>query len=137
MHCAFYTVAISASCLLFFFRVRAVFEDNRYVIVFCLFMWFAVLGGSMTLPFAVTGSNIGPTDYCMNSGVKAYGSVATIVPFVFDTFVFVAISWRLTLNAYNTNTNMLGSLRTLLLGKSLYMLSRTLLRDNQKYYLYA
>lgn len=89
----------------------------------------------MTLPFAVTGSNIGPTDYCMNSRVSAYATVATIAPFVFDTFVLVAISWRLTLNAYNVT--MWGDLKTLLFGKSLPIFSRALLHDNQKYYLYA
>ncbi len=90
-----FAVAIPATSLLFFFRVRAIFNANTWMVAFFAFLWLAVLGGSWTVPFAIQGGHIGPTDHCINTGVKPFSSAGIIISTVNDTVIFIAISWRL------------------------------------------
>ncbi|KDR73162.1 hypothetical protein GALMADRAFT_125223 [Galerina marginata CBS 339.88] len=132
--CALYPVAIPATSLLFFFRVRAVFDSNKYVIAFFAFMWLAVLGGCITVTRGVTGINIGPTDYCLNAALENYVSAAAIIPLVNDTLVFLAISFRLMTNTH-IDYNIRSGVKTLVFGEYLPAFSKTLFQDGQVYYL--
>ncbi|KAF9553161.1 hypothetical protein CPC08DRAFT_767748 [Agrocybe pediades] len=78
--------------------------------------------------------NIGSTDYCINSGLEPYVSAACIVPFVNDTLVFCATSWRLWKNAYVTQS-IHNNVKVMVFGHHLPSFSRALLKDGQAYYL--
>jgi len=132
--CALYPVAIPATSLLFFFRVRAVFDSNKLVIAFFAFMWLAVVGGCITVTRGVTGINIGPTDYCLNAALEPYVSAAAIIPLVNDTLVFFAISFRLMTNTH-VEFNLRTGVKTLISGAYLPAFSKTLFQDGQVYYL--
>ncbi|KAF9552837.1 hypothetical protein CPC08DRAFT_698243 [Agrocybe pediades] len=131
---ALYPILIPSTSLLFFFRVRAMYSDNTKVVVFFFLLWLAVIGGSITPIIGVSAMNIGPTDYCINSGLKLYVSAACIVPFVHDTLVFCATSWRLWKNAHITQ-NIHNNVKVMVLGHHLPSFSRALLKDGQAYYL--
>ncbi|KAF8898046.1 hypothetical protein CPB84DRAFT_1681667 [Gymnopilus junonius] len=131
---ALYPIAIPASSLLFFFRVRAVFDGNKFVVAFFAFMWLAVVAGCITVTQGVTGANIGTTDYCLNVSLEGYVSAAAIVPLVNDTLVFLAITFRLMANAHR-DYNLKDGMRTLVYGDYLPSFSRALLQDGQAYYL--
>ncbi|KAF8898069.1 hypothetical protein CPB84DRAFT_1748075 [Gymnopilus junonius] len=114
--CALFPIAIPATSLLFFFRVRAVFDGNKYVIAFFAFTWLAVLGGCITVTRGVTGINI------------------AIIPLVNDTLVFLAISFRLMTNTH-VDLNLKSGVKTVLSGAYLPAFSKTLFQDGQIYYL--
>ncbi|KAF4610090.1 hypothetical protein D9613_010441 [Agrocybe pediades] len=97
-------------------------------------MWLAVIGGSITPVLGVSAMNIGTTDYCVNSGLQPYVSAACIVPFVYDTLVFCATSWRLWQNAYVTQS-ISNNVKVMVFGHHLPSFSRALLKDGQAYYL--
>lgn len=101
-------------------------------------MWLAVLGASLTVIWTLQGTHIGNTKYCTYVGFQPYGSSSNIAIAVFDTCVFVAISWRLLADApsdggkRSSDSGIFG-----LFGRYLPHFSRALLEDGQKYYLYV
>ncbi|KAF9045139.1 hypothetical protein BJ165DRAFT_1602816 [Panaeolus papilionaceus] len=129
-----YPVAIAPTALLFLFRVRAVFDRNNYVIGFFTFMWFAVLAGCIAVTQGVTGANIGPTKYCVNVGLKPYAGAGGIIPVVNDTLVFLAISWRLLMNA-RVELDLHKGVKTFVFGDYLPAFSKAIFQDGQAYYL--
>ncbi|KIJ41531.1 hypothetical protein M422DRAFT_31730 [Sphaerobolus stellatus SS14] len=131
---AFYPVSVSTTALLFFFRIRAIFNRDKYVVSAFFVLWLCVVAGSLTVAFAVTGINIGPTNYCLNASLQPYAAAGGIVPLVHDTCVFLAISWKLYKNAY-VDLNLKTGVRTVLYGEYLPIFSKALLQDGQLYYL--
>ncbi|KDR73143.1 hypothetical protein GALMADRAFT_72738 [Galerina marginata CBS 339.88] len=129
-----YPIAIPASSLLFFFRVRAIFDKNIFIVTFFGFMWLAVVAGCLTVTQGVTGAHIGSTDYCINASLEGYVAAAAIIPLVNDTLIFLAISWRLMTNSHVEYT-LKGGMRTLVFGDYMPAFSRSLLQDGQIYYL--
>ncbi|KAF9461682.1 hypothetical protein BDZ94DRAFT_1167276 [Collybia nuda] len=134
--CATYHPAISTTALLFFFRVRAIYGGNKWITAIFFAMWLAILGTSLTFITSLGGAHIGNTKYCMFIGFQPYRSLSNVTIGVFDTCVFVAISWRLL--AWAPPVSDTGSSgRFGLYGKYLPQFSRVLLQDGQKYYLVA
>lgn len=127
-------MAIISTASLFFFRVRAVFDGNRWVVGFFVFMWLAVVAGMLTVTAGVTGAAIGDTKYCLNSKVESYVGAASIIPLVNDTLVFLTITYRLVTNSHMEYT-LKDGFRTLVFGDYLPAFSRALLQDGQRYYL--
>lgn len=136
--CVAYHITISSTALLFLFRVCAIHGFDKYITAGFSIFWLAVLGGSLTAVLSLSGVHIGNTKYCTFSNFKSYRSAANITLALFDTCVFIAISWRL----YNSHISLEGdatSIKTTfnLLGKNLSTLPRVLLQDGQKYYMYG
>ncbi|KDR69376.1 hypothetical protein GALMADRAFT_77419 [Galerina marginata CBS 339.88] len=131
-----FPLAISSTTLLFFFRVRAMYDNDKRVSAFFAFIWLSVLAGTITTPFATTFQSLGPTKYCTETGLKSFISISTIVPAVYDTLVFAAITWRLASNSYaEEKAGKVGFLKSAMLGKYLPAFSKGLLQDGQIYYL--
>ncbi|KAJ7278019.1 hypothetical protein C8J57DRAFT_1308398 [Mycena rebaudengoi] len=130
------SIAVPANCLLFFLRARAIFDRNPYMITLFFVVWLGVLGSSATTPFALTGANIGPTDFCLTASAKAYGGAITIAPMIHDTIVFLTISSRLFANSHR-NLGLKGDFRAFWTGEYLPQFSKTVLQDGQVYYLTA
>lgn len=86
------------------------------------------------LTVEVESGNIGPTDYCKDGHVKSAVQIASTIPVINDTLVFLAITWRLYYNSYARPTLRIG-LQVLIFGNYLPRFSRALLRDGQAYYL--
>ncbi|KAF9041375.1 hypothetical protein BJ165DRAFT_1530105 [Panaeolus papilionaceus] len=90
-----FPIAINATSLLFFLRTRAIYDRDRLVGFFFGFLWLLVAASSVTVPLGITVANIGPTKFCAVKKFEGYVATAAIVPLVYDTLVFIAISWRL------------------------------------------
>ncbi|KAF9456735.1 hypothetical protein BDZ94DRAFT_320894 [Collybia nuda] len=137
--CAVYHVAVSSTALLFFLRVRAIYNQDTYITAIFFFLWVAVLGGSLTSVLSLSGVHIGTTKYCAFSNFKSYRGAANITVAVFDTCVFVAITWRLS----NSQLSILkasspaSKRRFDLFGRYYPAFSKGLLHDGQKYYMAA
>ncbi|KAF5381349.1 hypothetical protein D9615_008347 [Tricholomella constricta] len=133
--CVLYHVAFSSTAFLFFLRVRAIFDKNKFVVAFFFVLWLGVLGGSLTVATVGNAVHLGPTKYCRATKLKPYASAAPITFAAHDTFVFLAISWRLLQNSMSDPHRSNLSLRSMVLGHSLPAFSRALLQDGQVYYL--
>jgi hypothetical protein len=127
-------ICVPATSLLFFLRVRAVFNRSKYVIWFFSFMWLAVLGAVLILPQGVFATRIGSTRYCATKTLKPFVMVGIIVPLVNDTLVLLAVTVGLAMNTYPEPTLKQG-IRIVMYGDYLPAFSRAMLRDNQMYYL--
>jgi len=131
-----YPVAVSSTSLLFFFRVRAVFADNKKVIGFFAFMWLAVVAGCLTTTQGITGSNIGITNYCTTVKMEDYVEAGAIIPLINDTLIFLAITWRLMGIAAVDNVHSFKTgFRILAFGDYMPSFSRAVKQDGQLYYL--
>ena len=99
------------------------------------FLWLGVLGSALTLPFALHGENIGPTKFCFYSFLEPYDASAWMVAStVFDTVVFLTISWKLSIDQM-TGTIFRDKVKQFFGGRTLPTLSRGLLQSGQLYYL--
>jgi hypothetical protein len=130
-----YVICIPATSLLFFFRVRAVFSGSKYIIWFFSFMWLAVLGSALTVPQAGFATRIGSMRYCTTRIIlQPFTVVCVIVSLVYDTLVLLALTVGFVMNTHRELTLKQG-VRTMMYGDYLPAFSRTMLRDNQMYYL--
>jgi len=129
-----YPLAIAGTTLLFFLRVRAVFNRNKFVVAFFAFMWIAVLAGNLTTMWGIVGAKIGSTNYCTITHVEPYIASASVITLVNDTLVFLAITWRLMGHSYVDNSIRTG-FRIFAFGEYMPALSKALLQDGQAYYL--
>ncbi|KAG6872491.1 hypothetical protein C0995_009353 [Termitomyces sp. Mi166 len=132
--CVIYHVAFSSTSLLFFLRVRAVFNQNKAIVAFFAILWLGVLGASLAVATVGNAVHLGPTRYCINTKLKAYASAAPITFAINDTFVFLAISWRLLSNG-NLGRGHESSIKSIMLGEYLPAFSRAVFQDGQVYYL--
>lgn len=131
------TFSAVPTALLFFFRLRAVYNRNRRVVAAFFIMWLGLVVSAVFIPLGLVGRAIGPTAYCEEILAVDNNTVAIVqtVPLVYDTLVFFAISWRLAQVAYIAPKGTRASLRTIALGTNLPAFSRSLLIDGQGYYL--
>jgi hypothetical protein len=129
-----FPISVPATSLLFFFRIRAIFDDHPFVISFFGFMWFGVLAGSLTVTQGVHGVPIGTSQYCFTGPYENYVASATILPLVHDTLIFLAISWKLVANSHVEHTFHNG-IRVMVFGDYLPAFSKSLLQGGQAYYL--
>ena len=134
----FYCATVVFTSLLFFFRTRAVFNTYPWVVAFFAGLWLAVLGGC--LAFIVDIFDPTPVDpatnspMCIKPGMNPFVAAATVIPLINDTFVFLAISWRLSRNSYDDHTLKSG-IRFFIFGEYLPVFSKVLFKDGQVYYL--
>ncbi|KZP29519.1 hypothetical protein FIBSPDRAFT_946783 [Athelia psychrophila] len=82
--------------LLFFSRVRAVYGNSLCVTFFFGFCYMVAFVTSMLVPSTLSAMHVGPTEYCIEAEVKPWiASVAALCHAVYDTLVFLAISYRI------------------------------------------
>ncbi|KAF8876780.1 hypothetical protein CPB84DRAFT_1795603 [Gymnopilus junonius] len=129
-----YPLTYPATSLLFFFRIQAMYTGHNWVIAFFFSLWLGGIGGSLTPLLGVSGSNIGTTDYCVNSRLEPFVFVSSVIFALNDTLIFCAMSWRLMSNSYE-NPTIKNKCCTIVLGKYLPAFSKGLLQGGQAYYL--
>ncbi|KAF5374020.1 hypothetical protein D9757_010063 [Collybiopsis confluens] len=125
---------LAGSNFLFFLRARAVYMGSKYMTALFAFLWLASFGAAFTIPLASLPDtmNIGNTAYCGALQTENSAMAAVVVPAIYDTIVFLAISYKLmSYSGFAGNR----TIRSRILGQDLPEVSRALLRDGQKYYL--
>lgn len=88
---------------------------------------------SIAIPWGIDGANIGPTQYCVASGVKNFVSAPTVMAFASDTLILFAISWKLMTTSSVSHRGIRG-VKGMILGHYLPSFSRALLQSGQRYY---
>ncbi|CCM02248.1 uncharacterized protein FIBRA_04329 [Fibroporia radiculosa] len=128
-------ISVSSTSLLFYFRMAAVFHNNRLVMAVYVVLWLGVVAGGIMLVVSSTGGSMPLPEYCTMSNMENYGGAIGVMVLIHDTFVFTAISWRIVHHSYGDGENSKKRrMRIFLFGDYLQPISRTLLRDGQFYY---
>lgn len=126
-------LSIWSSSFLFLRRVQAVYSHNCWVKRIFFALWVVDGGLEVTVPLGVRAVHIPGTTYCIDSQPEHYVIAGGLAPVVFDTLVFLAISYKIG-TSRNTNDARV-SWSTLISGKALPRLSRAILQGGQQYYL--
>ncbi|KAF7349911.1 hypothetical protein MVEN_01291800 [Mycena venus] len=130
---SFYPITVSSSAFLFFFRVRAIYNNSRIVTIIFGILWLAVLATSITVPVSGRGGSAGDPLQCFSLARHgAHGGSAGITITIHDTIVYFAISYRLVSNFAHTRRDQLKEVFT---GASLPTFSKSLFTDGQMYYM--
>ena len=129
-------VAITTSAVLFFFRIKAVFHNNRGVIGVYFILWLSVAGTAVTSVFSVSSLPIGPTNYCMDAEEKHFGFSVLVALLAHDTLVFAAMSYRLLCNSPQ-NPTLRSRISAFCFRRSLPKFTSIIFKDNQRYYAYV
>ncbi|KZP32798.1 hypothetical protein FIBSPDRAFT_848069 [Athelia psychrophila] len=131
------SVAIASTSFLFFLRVRAVYLQSRTITILFGALWVVTtsVGIGFTIPEMHGTERVSYTAYayCTNTTVK-HNSIPLTMAFVNDTMVFLAISYRLAANAV-TAGGWRSRVLSIVTGKGLFSLSRSLMKSGQLYYL--
>ncbi|THU84334.1 hypothetical protein K435DRAFT_687688 [Dendrothele bispora CBS 962.96] len=134
-------IALSTVTLLFFLRLRAIYEDNRPVVGIFFILWLGNVACVSMIPLifkAATPSNIQGINYCIAESIRIRNaSIPAIGTLVHDTCVFIAISYRLSKNitVNNQGATFETVTKTFILGKNLPKFSKVLFRGGQLLYL--
>ncbi|KAJ6454685.1 hypothetical protein C8R45DRAFT_1056778 [Mycena sanguinolenta] len=126
----------SATTMLFFLRVTAVWRPSKIAYAVFFILWLAVLAGGITAPIGIREAHIGPTKQCITTAVPANIEVAAIMPLIYDTAIFLAINYRILAHTLVADSSM-ARLRVFFGGKGTSTLLRALLQSGQHFYLVA
>lgn len=126
-------ITTPATALLFYSRVSAVYLHEKPAVIFfgvCwLALWATFLYDASNTVWAI--GRVPGTDMC--NLVRRRGGFSYVAIAVYDTLVYLAISWRLSslsMHGDHWQARMTSSVT----GKGLYRLSRSLLQLSQMYY---
>ncbi|KZP26081.1 hypothetical protein FIBSPDRAFT_364529 [Athelia psychrophila] len=128
-------VAIASTSFLFFLRVRAVYLQSRTITILFGALWVVTTSVSISciaLTVRVTERVLYPP-YCTSTAIK-HNSIPVTMTFVHDTMVFLAISYRLAADAVAAG-DWRSRVLSIVTGKGLFSLSRSLMKSGQLYYL--
>jgi hypothetical protein len=126
-------LSVFSSSFLFLRRVQAVYSGNRWVSFFFFALWLIGGGLVVTVPLGARATHIPGTKYCIDLEPPHYVIAGGFTPVVFDTFVFLAISYKI--GTSHSTHDARVSWSTLVSGRALPQLSRAILQGGQQYYL--
>ncbi len=127
-------VSVSCSGLLFFLRLRAIYNRNRIFVTSFFVLWIALMGTALFVPIGISGGSIAATQYCQFTSFSHSSNAGVIGPLAYDTLVFAAISWRL-IHVGSEDMCCRDIVHTLLSRKGLPAFTARILVDGQLYYL--
>jgi len=121
---------------MFFLRVKAIYVDSKIVTVCFGLLWLAIFGSLFSIPFDTTATHIGPTKRCIIITVNYHSVIPLILQSAFDTFIFIAISFRIASYSMVGDT-FVARIKSLFRGRGLPHLSRSIIQGGQLYYLFV
>lgn len=134
----FAACAIPLNSLLFLFRIRAVFNDSKRVIIFFGLLWVVELGCSLSMPFGIRATYVKTLRSCHDTFVADFVSLGPIISWIYDTLVFFAISAKLmSYTPMERQHTRYGRLVSFFSSLEKGRVSRALLQTGQIYYLYV
>ncbi|KJA22770.1 hypothetical protein HYPSUDRAFT_185831 [Hypholoma sublateritium FD-334 SS-4] len=132
----FCMVAFSCSTLLFFLRLRAIYNQNHVFVATFFVLWLAFPALSIFFTLLSFEGRLSADQRCVSLAGGTFSVfVMQAVELVYDTLVFVAISWRLCQIAYVKPSGAQANLKVWIWGKSLPAFTKSLYLDGQVFYL--
>jgi len=92
---AFFLLSRASTSLLMYIRVCAVYNMNRYVVLFFGFTWLSVVAGAATPFGAMEAAYIKDTKYCLCLVKHLYAVATSVADFVNDSLILLAIMYKL------------------------------------------
>ncbi|KAJ6493077.1 hypothetical protein C8R45DRAFT_988872, partial [Mycena sanguinolenta] len=132
----FVVLSQTTTAMLFFLRVTAVWHPNKVVFVVFSILWIGVLGAGISIPVGVRAAHVGPTLQCIDTIVPAYTVIIAIMPLIYDTAIFLAITYRILAHTIVADS-LIARLRVFFGGVGLSTVSQALLRSGQHFYFIA
>ncbi|KZP26801.1 hypothetical protein FIBSPDRAFT_667096, partial [Athelia psychrophila] len=126
-------VSVSCTSLLFLLRIRAVYLKSRFIMILFGTLWLVTVALNILQTASMHGDIIPGTEICTVLSTK-YFMLPSTSTFVNDTLIFLAITFRLSSNAM-TDASWRSRFLSIVTGKGMYRLSRSLLLSGQIYYL--
>ncbi|EEB95685.1 hypothetical protein MPER_05304, partial [Moniliophthora perniciosa FA553] len=133
---------VTAEATLIFYRVRAVYLEQKRVVLVFLVGLLLIAGFSVTIPFAGSGFQTNPTNpYCTASMNVRLAEALVITPLVYSIFVFIAVSYKLmppksqTEQTLDQRHTLRDGVKAFWKTRNLPLVSRTFLQDGQIYIL--
>ncbi|KZP10990.1 hypothetical protein FIBSPDRAFT_1051012 [Athelia psychrophila] len=126
------SVTGAATTYMFFLRVRAVYLKSMRITALFGALW-VVTQALITLTSTSIRAAHKPSQYCNGLSVK-HRLFPDAAIFAYDTLIFLAISYRLAEDA-STEAGWRSRILSVIKGKGLYRLSRSIMRSGQQYYL--
>ncbi|KAL4248881.1 hypothetical protein ABKN59_003998 [Abortiporus biennis] len=138
-------VVIALDCLIFLFRLNAVFYGHRLVIAFFVCLWLTVVILSVhsvaTVPPGSAAIRLGNVTFCLPTEVSmgARTSIGIIAAAVHDTLVWLAISLKLILFTWGPKSPSAGPfpLKGIFTGSGMGKITRALFIGGQVHYFVA
>ncbi|KZP14289.1 hypothetical protein FIBSPDRAFT_834142 [Athelia psychrophila] len=122
-----------STSFLFLLRVRAVYLRSTSITAMFGIMWLIVVTLNIINDATIHAASLTDTQYCLTIRMQ-YPAYPSSSSFAFDTFVFIAISYRLAADAA-TEQSWRARLQSVVTGKGLFSISRALMISGQLYYL--
>jgi len=129
----FAEIAIPATSLLFFFRVRAIYNRSRIITIFFGVLWLSIACLSVMIMLGITKEHIPYTRRCTDGLAHKYIIVPIILTAVNDTLIFLAISYRM-MSLSAVDGPWTARAKSFFTGDGMYRLSKSLLHSGQVYY---
>ena len=129
------TLTACFSTFLFLIRARGVFNDSNRAKTFFNVLWFLASSATLTDPFSFTAQRIYPRGLCAITKVNKLGAIGPITVAIFDTTVFLSISYRMI--PPRQSVNIRTRITSFFTGSNIGETSRSLLRTGQLYFLYV
>lgn len=126
-------LAMLSSSFLFLQRLRAVYAQNHWVQAIFFTLWLASNGLMTTTIYGAKSAHVPGTGHCVYSHVERYISAAGFMSASFDTAVFLAISYKIATEHSGSDVGVAWD--TVISGRALPRLSRSVLQGGQQYYL--
>ena len=118
-----------------YFRVCAVYDMNRIVVLFFGFTWLCVVASSATPFGALEGIYIGPTKYCTTMIKHDYIFAISVLSFINDTLIFLAIMYKLGVTDIRRSpTSQISQASAWKPTSHLQTFARVFIQDSQIYY---
>jgi len=127
-----FIVATPSTSALFYFRVKAVYGNNKTISAFFGVLLSMMFATSLLIPFSPKVTHVGPTQRCIVIGEK-YAVIPAVMNFTLDTLVFIAISLRIVSHSIEDNS-FRATLSSFFRGDGLFRLPRSLLQGGQLHY---
>jgi hypothetical protein len=130
----FIIITAPSTSALFFFRVRAIYGNNKIITAFFGSLLFLLFGLCILPPLGTNAVHIGTTRRCINTKVAHFSILPIAVNSIFDALVFIAISLRVVSYSIVGDTYS-ARMKSFVRGDGLPILSKSLLQGGQLYYL--
>lgn len=127
----FVAFALPLNSLLFYLRARGVFFESKLAVWAFFALWLTTFA-SITAPFAFEATQLGPTNWCVNTVVKDFSAASFVTVAFFDTLVFFAISIQVSLKR---SGDWRARMKSFFTGKGIGRVSTALLQTGQLYYM--
>ncbi|KAG6329308.1 hypothetical protein ID866_9782 [Astraeus odoratus] len=132
---AFQVISSTTASYLFLKRVHTIYCRNKIVTRVFSFLWLVGVGMSCAVFYGAFQDHIeiADTKHCFREKGSSVLSVAFMDPILFDTLVYIAITWKI-LTTHHPEPRQ-SCWKTFLRGEALPRISRALLQSGQQYHL--